>query len=80
MTGALVRHGLVLVAIGLAAGLALALAGTRLMEGLLFGIAPRDPLTFAAITALVLAISAFACWLPAWRAARMSPMMALRQD
>jgi putative ABC transport system permease protein len=80
VTSTLVRHGLVLVAAGVAIGLALALMGTRIMEGLLFGVRPQDPLTFGATTALVLAISAFACWLPAWRAARRHPMLALRQE
>jgi len=80
VTRALVTHGLTLVAAGVAIGLAAALAGTRLMEGLLFGVQAHDAATFASITAIVLAVSAFACWLPAWRAARMEPMIALRQD
>jgi putative ABC transport system permease protein len=80
VTRSLVRHGLILVAVGLATGLVAALAGTRIMEGVLFGIAPQDPPTFVAIAVLVLAISSLACWLPAWRAARMSPMTALRQE
>ena len=65
---------------GVAAGLVISLAGTRIMEGLLFGVRPQDPATFGVITVIVLAISALACWLPAWRAARMNPMTALRQD
>jgi putative ABC transport system permease protein len=80
VTRALVRHGLVLAVAGVAIGMTMSLAGTRIMEGLLFGVRPQDPATFAVITAVVLAISALACWLPARRAARMSPMMALRQD
>jgi predicted permease len=80
VTQALVRHGLVLVAAGVGIGLVLSLAGTRIMEGLLFGIQPQDPLTFVTITAVVTAVSAFACWLPAWRAARLHPMAVLRQQ
>jgi putative ABC transport system permease protein len=68
------------VGVGLAIGVLLSLSGTRLMEGLLFGIQPQDPLTFVAMPMLVLAVSAFACWLPAWRTARMNPMAALRQE
>ena len=71
-------HGLTLVAAGVAIGLAAAFAATRIMEGVYLGVQPQDAATFASITALVLAVSAFACWLPAWRAARMAPMIALR--
>jgi ABC-type antimicrobial peptide transport system permease subunit len=80
VTRALVKHGVLLVGAGLAIGLVASLAGTRIMEGLLYGIEPRDPVTFGAIGVLVFAITVIACWLPAWRAARMSPMIALRQE
>jgi predicted permease len=80
VTAALVKHGVVLVCAGLVIGLVASLAGTRIMDGLLYGIEPQDPMTFGTITVLVFATTVFACWLPAWRAARMSPMTALRQE
>jgi predicted permease len=80
VTRALIRHGLLLVAAGVGIGLVCSLLGTRIMEGVLFGIEPQDPLTFTAIAALVAAVSVFACWLPAWRAAHAHPMTALRQE
>jgi predicted permease len=80
VTRALVTRGLMLVAAGIAIGVLLSLAGTRVMEGLLFDIEPYDPLTFAATIVLVAAVSVLATWLPAWRAARLPPMLALRQD
>ena len=73
-----VRQGLTLVAIGIAVGLALALAGTRLVGSMLFGVSGRDPLVFLGI-ALLLALSALvASALPAWRAAKVDPTVALR--
>ncbi len=80
VTRALVRHGLILVAAGVGIGVVSSLVGTRIMEGLLFGIEPQDPLTFTTIATLVIVISVFACWLPAWRAARAHPMTILRQE
>ncbi len=76
----IVRQGGVVALAGAAAGLALALAGSRLIDSLLYGISPRDPTVFGLTTLVLLTIALFACWLPARRAARISPMEALRAD
>jgi putative ABC transport system permease protein len=64
--------------IGLAIGLAGALALTRVMKGLLYGVSATDPLTFTAIALLLCFVALLACWIPARRAARVDPMAALR--
>jgi putative ABC transport system permease protein len=73
-------QGLRLTAVGLGIGLALALALTRLMTGILFGISPTDPATFMAILLLLGIIALLACYLPARRATRVDPMVALRHE
>ena len=75
-----VRQGLVLAVIGVAIGLAGALALARLISSLLYGIAPYDPVTLAGVTVGLLAVSALASWLPAMRAARIDPIEALRAE
>ena len=76
----IVGSGMAFVLVGLAIGLAGALTLTRLMSALLFGVTARDPLTFV-VVALVLAIVALvACCVPAWRASRIEPAMALRYE
>ena len=74
------RQGLTVVGIGLGAGLGLALAGARVMSGLIVGIKPTDPLTFAVVVCLLAAIAVFACWVPAHRATRIDPLVALRHE
>ena len=74
------RQGLTVVGIGLAVGLLLALAGARVMSGLIVGIKPTDPLTFAVVVCLLTAIALFACWIPAHRATRTDPLVALRYE
>jgi predicted permease len=69
-----------LVLAGVAAGAAVALAGTRLMRGLLFGVTTADPATYAAVVLLLAVVSLAACAVPAWRAARIDPLRALRSD
>ena len=76
--GMVLRQGLSLAAIGIVAGLAGAFALTRLIQGLLYEIRPNDPITFVAVTAVVLLVSALASFLPAWRATRVPPTIALR--
>ena len=71
-------EGGVLVIIGLALGVAGALSISRLMRGLLFGVAPHDPLTLAGVMVLMAAVGIGACWIPAIRAARIDPANALR--
>jgi ABC-type antimicrobial peptide transport system permease subunit len=65
---------------GIAVGLVVALAGSRLIESLLYGVSPRDPAIFAATTVTLLGVALLACWLPARRAAGISPVEALRAD
>ena len=75
-----VGGSLLLGGIGVAAGLVGALIGTRILENLLFGVGTSDPLTFAAVAAILLAVAAVASYLPARRATRVDPMVALRTE
>jgi ABC-type antimicrobial peptide transport system permease subunit len=63
-----------------AVGVIAALFLTRLMEGLLYGVAPRDPGTFLAVTTILGAIALVASAVPAWRASRVDPLEALRSE
>jgi putative ABC transport system permease protein len=76
----IVRRGMELVAIGIAAGIVLSLASGRLMSGLLFGITATDPLTFAGVALLLALVAFIANYLPARRAASVDPMVALRYE
>jgi predicted permease len=74
------RRAATLIGAGLVIGLGLALAAGRLLERILYGVKPSDPVTFAIVFALMLAIGAAATFLPARRAARIDPVQALRQE
>ena len=75
-----VRQGMRLAALGAALGLAGALAVTRYLRSLLFGVQPTDPATFAVVTLLLAAVAFVACCVPAWRASRVDPVVALRAE
>jgi len=75
-----VRQGARLAAIGLAAGLAAALSLTWLMSKLLYGVKPQDPLTFGAVTLILVAVAVLASYIPAWRASKVDPTVALRNE
>jgi putative ABC transport system permease protein len=72
------REGAALVAAGLMIGLAGAWAATRLIEGQLYQVSPADPLTFIGIAILLIFVALMACYIPARRAAKVDPMVALR--
>jgi putative ABC transport system permease protein len=76
----IVKEGLLLTALGLAAGLAICGVAGKAFAHLLFGVTPTDTTTWIAVIAVLTAVSLGACWLPARRAARVDPMLALRQD
>lgn len=73
-------QGLRLVALGLALGMAASLALTRLMKSLLYAVAPTDPATYVGVMALLLGIALLAAYLPARRATRVDPLIALRAE
>jgi predicted permease len=75
-----VRHGIALACVGVAVGLAAALASTRALLALLYQVDPIDPLTFAATPVLLVAAAVAAAWIPAWRASRVDPMETLRTE
>jgi predicted permease len=76
----MVGQGIRLAGIGLLLGLALGLAVTRAMRGMIVGVAPTDPLTFGAVAGLLAMVALLASWLPARRATRIDPMIALRRE
>ncbi len=80
VVGLVVGRAMRLVAVGLGIGLVAALAAGQLLRTQLFGISPRDPLTFASIALVLGAVALLASWVPARRAARVDPMVALRSE
>ena len=75
-----VRQGMTMTLIGLALGLAGAFFMSRLLIGLLYGVSPTDPLTFTAVSIVLLAVALLACLIPARRATCVYPIVALRTE
>jgi ABC-type antimicrobial peptide transport system permease subunit len=75
-----VRQGMTMTLIGLALGLIGAFLLSRVIAGLLYGVSATDPLTFAGVSIMLLAVALLACLLPARRATRVNPIVALRTE
>jgi putative ABC transport system permease protein len=76
----IVGRGLLLAAVGVVLGLAGSFAVTRVMANLLIGVSPTDATTFTAVAAVLTVVALLACYIPARRAARLDPMLALRTE
>jgi putative ABC transport system permease protein len=76
----IISQGMKLVLIGIVIGLAGAFAVTRLVSSLLFGVGATDPVTFVGVAILLVAVAMLACWIPARRATKVDPLIALRSE
>ena len=74
------RHGMMLTGIGVLIGLLGAVAASRIVVSLLYGVSRFDPITYLLVIALLAVVSGIACWLPAWRAAQVDPSITLRAE
>jgi ABC-type antimicrobial peptide transport system permease subunit len=73
-------YGIRLAGIGLAIGIPIAAAASRLLGSLLYGVSPTDPLVFVAVSVTLMAVATAACYMPARRAMRLDPLQALRNE
>ncbi|HWG48123.1 MAG TPA: FtsX-like permease family protein, partial [Candidatus Acidoferrales bacterium] len=80
VVGMIVKQGLVLAILGALIGSAVSLGASRLLQSLLYGVRAGDPLTLFFVAALVLFVGLVACWIPARRATRVDPLVALRYE
>jgi putative ABC transport system permease protein len=78
--GLVIRQGMSLTGLGVGIGLAGAVAASRAIVSLLFGVSRLDPITHLGVIALLAGVSLIACWIPAWRAARVDPSITLRTE
>jgi ABC-type antimicrobial peptide transport system permease subunit len=78
--GLIVRQGIIMVGLGILVGVLVSLSCGPLMRHFVYGVTPHDPVIIIGVTALLAAIAIFACWLPARRAMRVDPMVALRYE
>jgi ABC-type antimicrobial peptide transport system permease subunit len=76
----LLREGVRLVAIGVLVGLVIALIGSRAVQSMLFVVSSRDAVTFVLVPSILTLVAILACWIPAHRATRIDPMVALRDE
>ncbi|MGH9956967.1 MAG: FtsX-like permease family protein [Pyrinomonadaceae bacterium] len=75
-----IRQGMILTFAGLVVGIAVGFVATRVLSAMLFGVTPRDPSTFVGAPVLLLLVAFFACYIPARRATRIDPLVALRYE
>jgi putative ABC transport system permease protein len=78
--GMVIRQGIILALMGVAIGVVVALGITRLITSMIYGVTPYDPVTFVTVAILLVLVAAAACYVPARRAMRVDPMVALRYE